>query len=46
LQQRLAGTGAKAMLANNVDSAMQAEGWRILNHADSSNVGVLWLRGP
>ena len=46
LQQRLAATGAKAMLANNVDSAMQAEGWRILNHADSSNVGVLWLRGP
>jgi len=46
LQQRLAATGAKAVLANNVDSAMLAEGWRIFNHPDSSNVGVFWLRGP
>ena len=46
LQQRLARTGVKALLANNVDSAMRAEGWRILNHADSSNVGLLLLRGP
>jgi 4-amino-4-deoxy-L-arabinose transferase-like glycosyltransferase len=46
LQQRLARTGVKALLANNVEAAMQAEGWRILNHADSSNMGVLSLRGP
>ena len=46
LQQRLARAGVKALLANNVESAMQAEGWRILNHPDSSNIGVLLLRGP
>jgi hypothetical protein len=46
LQQRLARAGVKALLANNVETAMQAEGWRILNHGDSSNVGVLLLRRP
>jgi hypothetical protein len=45
LQERLARAGVKALLANNVDSAMQAEGWRMVNHADSSNLGILRLRG-
>jgi hypothetical protein len=46
LQQKLAHAGVRALLANNVLPAMQAEGWRILAHADSSNLGLLLLREP
>ncbi|MGH7524547.1 MAG: hypothetical protein ACREK8_09590 [Gemmatimonadales bacterium] len=43
LQGRLAAAGVRALLANNVDSAMSGEGWRIFAHSDSSNLGVLLL---
>ena len=46
LQQQLAQSGVKALLANNVQPAMAAEGWQILAHADSTNLGVLLLRAP
>ena len=44
LQARLAAIGVKALLANNVTADTRAEGWRILNRSDSSNLGVLILR--
>ena len=44
LQAKLAATGVKALLANNVAPEMAAEGWRILARSDSSsNIGVLRL---
>jgi hypothetical protein len=43
LNARLAATGVKALLANNVAPAMRAEGWRIFPRPDSSNLGVLVL---
>lgn len=43
LQARLAATGVKALLANNVASEMRVEGWRIFSRPDSSNLGVLVL---
>lgn len=46
LQARLAAAGVRAVLANNVDSAMSGEGWRIFAHPDSSNLGVLILPRP
>jgi hypothetical protein len=46
LQRHLAATGVKALLANNVATGMQVEGWRVIVHADSSNLGVLMLRAP
>jgi hypothetical protein len=46
LQRHLAATGVKALLANNVAAGMQVEGWRLIVHADSSNLGVLMLRAP
>ena len=44
LQRKLAATGVRALLANNVSSEMGAEGWRIFSRSDSSNLGVLILR--
>jgi hypothetical protein len=44
LQGKLAAAGAKAILANNVEPGMRAEGWQIFSRADSSNLGVLILR--
>lgn len=46
LQQHLALAGVKALLANDVLPAMQAEGWRIMIHPDSSNIGFLLLHVP
>ncbi|MGH7593591.1 MAG: hypothetical protein ACRELE_07040 [Gemmatimonadales bacterium] len=46
LHLRLAAAGVKAILANNVLAGMQAEGWQIMVHPDSSNVGLLLLRAP
>ena len=46
LRQHLAQVGVKALLANNIEPEMQAEGWRVIVHPDSSNLGVLMLRTP
>ena len=43
LQRRIAGTGVKALLANNIGAELAAEGWRIYPRADSTNLGVLLL---
>jgi hypothetical protein len=43
LDTRIASTGVKAILANNVPGAMTAEGWQILARPDSSNLGILSL---
>ncbi len=44
LQSRIAATGVRAILANNVGPGHRAEGWRIFFRSDSSNLGVLLLR--
>jgi hypothetical protein len=43
LQMRIAATGVKAILANNIDPALAAEGWRVVPLADSANLGILRL---
>jgi hypothetical protein len=43
LEARIAATGVKAILANNVAPEWSAEGWRIFFRPDSSNLGVLLL---
>jgi hypothetical protein len=44
LQARIAATGVKAILANNVAPERSAEGWQLFFRSDSSNLGVLLLR--
>ena len=46
LDEKLARAGIRALLANNVDPGATAEGWRIMVHADSSNLGLLLLAAP
>jgi hypothetical protein len=40
LQARIAATGVKAILANNIAPAFAAEGWRVVPLEDSVNLGI------